>query len=413
MPKLEFPKFIAATMPPPQQWEGKFVWRDDLKVYQYSNGTAWLDLSPSAIANPFSVTARLPDTPARAFLTGDSISSVGPYGTGVNLGEMYASLLIASTPSVNWVQCGVANGGVNSYWAGPLMSADLSSTDVVLGLHGFNDMRRVGAGAPVMNDVERSLEAFYAWCALPASSKVKAAVAGALNPVVGVTGAWTAWGAFAGGHAAAYANANGASQTYTVTGDTVYIFYAKQGGGSGVFTVSIDGVLVAELSTACSFSADGTGNPAGYTPMVYRIRGLSLGQHTVVVTLVAAQVVAMIGVGGFTAGAVAGPTVLGGNVLRMNAAGYATAGAAANDPAVTADGPAWMKGDGGVVEWNRRHRAAIDSLRADGLRVLAVDLSRKYEPTSQVTADNIHPKASWHRVAFREFKALLDQLRVS
>lgn len=36
------PEFTAATLPPPLQWEGRSIWRADLKVYQYSNGVDWL-----------------------------------------------------------------------------------------------------------------------------------------------------------------------------------------------------------------------------------------------------------------------------------------------------------------------------------------------------------------------------------
>lgn len=36
------PEFIAATLPPPLQWEGVTIWRADLKQYQFSNGQAWL-----------------------------------------------------------------------------------------------------------------------------------------------------------------------------------------------------------------------------------------------------------------------------------------------------------------------------------------------------------------------------------
>lgn len=41
MPKPDFPEFIGATMPLPQQWRGKVIWRSDLGVYQFSTGSAW------------------------------------------------------------------------------------------------------------------------------------------------------------------------------------------------------------------------------------------------------------------------------------------------------------------------------------------------------------------------------------
>lgn len=38
----DYPEFIAATLPSPLQWEGRTIWRVDLKAYQFSNGQAWL-----------------------------------------------------------------------------------------------------------------------------------------------------------------------------------------------------------------------------------------------------------------------------------------------------------------------------------------------------------------------------------
>ena len=39
------PEFIAATLPSPLQWEGRTIWREDLKQYQFSNGQAWLTMT--------------------------------------------------------------------------------------------------------------------------------------------------------------------------------------------------------------------------------------------------------------------------------------------------------------------------------------------------------------------------------
>lgn len=42
MRRPDAPEFIASTLPPPQQWEGKRIWRPDLRQYQFSNGLNWL-----------------------------------------------------------------------------------------------------------------------------------------------------------------------------------------------------------------------------------------------------------------------------------------------------------------------------------------------------------------------------------
>lgn len=56
MPKPDFPEFIAATLPRPQQWKGRVVWRPDLSAFQVSDGQRWtamvsVDSSGTLIAN--------------------------------------------------------------------------------------------------------------------------------------------------------------------------------------------------------------------------------------------------------------------------------------------------------------------------------------------------------------------------
>lgn len=41
MRQADAPEFIAATLPPAQQWEGKTIWRPDLGLYQFSDGRNW------------------------------------------------------------------------------------------------------------------------------------------------------------------------------------------------------------------------------------------------------------------------------------------------------------------------------------------------------------------------------------
>lgn len=44
MPKQDYDEFIAATLPLPQQWVGKLIWRPDLKCHQYSDGSSWINV---------------------------------------------------------------------------------------------------------------------------------------------------------------------------------------------------------------------------------------------------------------------------------------------------------------------------------------------------------------------------------
>lgn len=353
--------------------------------------------------------------PTRAFVVGDSISAVGPYGTGVNNGEMYCSRLAAAYPGLTWVQCGYPDAGINGYWHANLVGASLASDDVVLGLHGFNDLRRVGPGATVLEDIQAAYEGLYSWCGLPEASKVRTVTtAGALNSAVTFSGTWTTWG-FAGGKLGAYASTIGASQTFQVTGDTVYVWTMRQNGGTGAASITVDGVDYGSVDSALSYTASGVYN-AAYVPVVTRISGLSSGAHTVVVTLTAAATMVVAGAAGFNRATVAGPTVLAGNVLRMTSTGYAIASYAANNPGAVSGTwsastePQWMFGDGGVSSYNRRHASAVENLRRDGLSIVLMDVSAQYKPTAMVTADEIHPKANGHALIKSAFAGVLDFL---
>ena len=41
MSNRDIPEFTAATLPPPQQWEGRTIWRSDLLCHQTSTGLEW------------------------------------------------------------------------------------------------------------------------------------------------------------------------------------------------------------------------------------------------------------------------------------------------------------------------------------------------------------------------------------
>lgn len=72
------PVFIAATLPPPQQWEGKRIWRRDLKCIQVSNGLSWSALitgTDTAQAAFTSMVSGAGIYANRAVLFGDSITN--------------------------------------------------------------------------------------------------------------------------------------------------------------------------------------------------------------------------------------------------------------------------------------------------------------------------------------------------
>lgn len=356
--------------------------------------------------------------PTRAFIIGDSISSVGPYGTGVT--SMYCSQLAAKFTQLTWVQAGMPGEGINGYYTNSFCGpgAILSDKDIVLGLHGFNDMRTVGPASTKIDDIQLAYEGLYSWAAVPETAKVRSITApGVQNPDVTYVGGWTTnFAGFAGGNFSSYTGSNAASQTYTVNGDTVYVWYMKTDASSGKFTITIDGVIYGTVSSNLAYVAL-AGTNAAYVPCVFRVPGLTNGVHTVVVTSIAAATFVLIGAAGFVRNTVLGPTVLAGNCLRMPAIGYAGgAGYQANDPALVSGTwaattePQWMFGDGGVESYNIRHKRAVDSLREDGLSVKMIDVSTQYLPTIQASADNIHPSQESQNAIFRIFTREINLL---
>lgn len=50
MQQGRLPEFIASTLPPPQQWRGRSIWRSDLGYAQSSDGLQWLPVGALSAA---------------------------------------------------------------------------------------------------------------------------------------------------------------------------------------------------------------------------------------------------------------------------------------------------------------------------------------------------------------------------
>lgn len=351
---------------------------------------------------------------SRLIGTGDSISSTTAAGTGVVAADMYASKLQADYAGyMSFVNGALPGAGINGYWQDALIGLSLSANDIIFGLHGFNSLRYFGPNPQALEDYRLALEAFLAWCAIPESAKQRVVLAGGSgthNSAVTSSGTWANFAAF--GKNAEYSSSAGASQTFSVTGDTVYVWYMRQSGAAGSQTVTIDGVVYGLNSSGMSYSPNNTGT-TNWEAAVMRFGGLAAGAHTVVVAAGSASTTVAIAAAGFTRSTVVGPAVISGNCLRMNAAGYALGAGTtnANDPAITTDAPAYMKGDGGVLAFNQQWRRAIESLRDDGLLVIPLDVSSQLQPSTNFTADNIHPNPTAHTAIKALFEGKINQLR--
>lgn len=100
MAKPDFPDFIAATLPPPQQWKGQMIWRPDLGVHQASDGLAWSTVGAvsgagksvqAAGARMSSVGVLMADADRLLVTRGRPLarwSSAGTYGNGAVMAPM-------------------------------------------------------------------------------------------------------------------------------------------------------------------------------------------------------------------------------------------------------------------------------------------------------------------------------------
>lgn len=88
MPDIKLPRFTAATLPAPQQWEGKTIWRTDLGVEMVSNGLAWGEKITSlvsgygnAIQGADKVTAPVQHLTSTAAISTTATIRIAPTGT--------------------------------------------------------------------------------------------------------------------------------------------------------------------------------------------------------------------------------------------------------------------------------------------------------------------------------------------
>jgi lysophospholipase L1-like esterase len=89
--------------------------------------------------------------------------------------------------------------------------------------------------------------------------------------------------------------------------------------------------------------------------------------------------------------------VLVGNSPRMNATGY------------TLEAPNYAHGSDAVVaQYNAEIAARVAAVKADGRRVTLVDVNGIFDPTTMVSADNIHPNDAGHAALANAFIAALQ-----
>lgn len=243
-------------------------------------------------------------------------------------------------------------------------------------LTGYNDMRYSGSSATAQLAYQQALYAALTWLAIPDSKKIY----GQNALVVQAGSGWTNSASYSG-TLGVKSSTNGDTLTVSLRGSTILLGIGHKNGGTGQFSVTIDG----GGATVYSCGGNWANNAMTTGPEVVVITGLTNALHTVVLTVGGADVSQLDWCIGLGQDIVTWnvPRVYVGNCLRMNATGY-TLGAPFNNGSNAV-----------VISLNTIIAAVIANLQSIGLQVFAVPASQVYNPDDgDVQADNIHPNTT-------------------
>lgn len=367
-------------------------------------------------------------TPNRFIVYGDS------YGQGVGATVPttggYAYLLNSEYGSLfqgGFVQGAVSSQTTGAYISPALNDLKLTSDDVLFGIVGLNQVRIYGPSPEVMRDTQLVTEAALAWMALPEENKIRShdpnnIAANVPNPAVTYSGTWTyTWTPAHATKRFVYSNALNSTATMTVPAgnDTLYLVACRSVANTNMFTITVDGTVVATYPAGGAAYNQGLNN---FDPYLFKVKIDPATSHTVVLTQSTAPGNLMwCEVMFFNSKTINGPTVLVGNHVNLSAAGWAVAASLgsysnvkANDPAsVSATfgqtwNPQWMYGAGGMQAQHRAIKQACENLANDGLNVVYLDTAGGFEPSAHLSGDNVHPNDAGHMALKRPFEAFLD-----
>lgn len=341
---------------------------------------------------------------------GDSMSKPDTAAGVGSASEMYANILRAKYSPATFIDCAITGAPHTKYLNAANTQLALGATDLTTGVLMFNTMRLLGPDPAILADLYTPLEAILGWLAIPESSKVRAINAGTttINSAVVRAGTWAYFGLSPGtdlNQLAIRSNSAAATATFTVSGSTVYVWYAR-GISNETFPISVAGNSYTVGGDAVY---DLTGN--NWELGLLRVRGLSAGPHTVVATQ-STDPATIVAVAGFNPISVRAslPAVIVGNcpymITGVSGEGYAFAGATANDPLSLT--PAQWYGHSGVDRYNDVLRQIERNLTSDGLRLRVIDLASRMQIPLMVSTDDVHPNVGGYRMFAQEIQKEVD-----
>lgn len=315
--------------------------------------------------------------PTRLITTGDSLSLAGAANGTSTIANMCMRKLSAylGLGTTDGNGAGAPNGttfveaAVNAVPANRYLNAlnnalSLTSSDLIAGIWMFNTMRFLGPDPASLQDMQPTLEGILAWHAIPESKKIRAINAGTTTPNASVVtaGTWAYFSMSAGTDLNQLGlrgtSAAGTATFPSVTGDTVYVWYARSTIGEA-FSVSIDGTSYNVGGTVVYATHLGVFN--SWEICLLRVNGLLNAIHTVVITRSPSNAT-VIAIAGFDSTVIRSscPAVLIGNCPPMLSGlatlGYAFPATVANDPlsallsgSATFDPPSLASGAGATT----------------------------------------------------------------
>ena len=205
---------------------------------------------------------------------GDSIT----YGSGASASNNCYVALLASYLGINLTNNGIS-GTLAIDNADVIFTNAVSTNSLATYLIGANDQVQWST-APALSAFQNIHQAQAAYLAIPDSWKVY----GSNTVTITYAGAWSASTNYGG--IGRSSTSSSATATVAVFGGTIVVGYTawKPATTSGKFTVTVDGVLQGTFNSYFDFDVTSPyGAGRTYGPCIAIIRGLAIGNHTVVI----------------------------------------------------------------------------------------------------------------------------------
>jgi len=314
----------------------------------------------------------------------------------------YVDMLCAELGTTKY-DSGIAGGQIVDI-AYDMVDSPSNPNDIVTILPGFNDCAQFGdndSDGRKLLAYKNALSAIVAGMSIPESSLLRGT-----SSSISYAGTWSSTKIDGVSSYAKYTNVNGATATFNVTGDVLYVNYVQQLGNSSSFSVSVDGVVKATQLSAGYVSNGGAISSRFFESALLRVTGLGSGNHTVILTAIipdTAFYFFLQWVSGVPS--TCSPIYLA-HPCKENATGSANMASAGYGHYTSASHALFKQASKDIVS----------ELNADGLNLRFVDTDSYSEvyANGEVDADNIHPNDTGHQIIYNAFlSAILEKVSLT